>query len=170
MAFNEDFIFLSEAKKRKTTRSVGFTLVELLVVISILAILGVVAIAAINPVAILSKTRDNRRKADLKLIQPTLEMYYGQKRTYPVYSATPANDAVTFGSQLTDGTVVYLKALPQDPTTGWGYCYRLDSASSYTMCAGVEDASNVLVPSGVTTCTPTFSGTKAGDYCVTNPF
>lgn len=146
----------------------GFTLVELLVVIAILAVLGVVAIAAINPAKTLSKTRDNRRKADLKMIQPTLEMYYSQLRTYPPYSATYVSGSLTFGASLDNAGITYLKVLPQDPTTGWGYCYRRDTASSYTMCAAVEDVSNVYT-TGMITCTPTGTG-KAGDYCVTNPF
>jgi len=154
-----------------TSKKSGFTLVELLVVITVLAILGVVAITAINPVKILAKTRDNHRKLDLKNIQGVLEMYYGQNRSYPVYNATPGNGFLTFGSQLADGGgVVYLKVVPEDPSTGWGYCYRRDSPSSYTMCAAVEDSSNIYIPSGVTACAPTVIGTSAGNFCVTNPF
>lgn len=145
-------------------QSRGFTLIELLTVIAIITIMSVVAITALNPLQILAKTRDNHRKLDLKSIQGVLEMYYSQNKTYPATGALP------FGGQLVDSNgIVYLKMVPQDPTTGWNYCYTF-SGANYVLCSAVEDASNVYIPSGVGACTPTISGSSPGVYCVTNPF
>ncbi|MCX6783528.1 MAG: prepilin-type N-terminal cleavage/methylation domain-containing protein [candidate division WWE3 bacterium] len=153
--------------------SKGFTLVELLVVIGIIAILGVVAITAMDPAKTLSRARDGRRKTDIKTTQGALELYFSQNRAYP--ATAPSNPGLTFGDQLTDGTNVFMKVLPQDPSATWGYCYTQLTATSYVICAPVEDAGSVSVPTGVTSCIVTATNappppTKAGDYCVTNPF
>lgn len=61
--------------------SSGFSLVELLVVISIIAILASIAVITIN--SILKQTRDIRRKADLRTIQIAIDSYYYQTGKFP---------------------------------------------------------------------------------------
>ncbi len=76
---------LSERSKSK-----GFTLVELLVVITILAILMTIGIAVYSGVQ--KNARDVRRKTDLRSIKVALELYYQTNGKYPnrdwVYSTT----------------------------------------------------------------------------------
>src|SRR3990167_6962536 len=59
----------------------GFTLIELLVVISIIAIL--VAAATASWTNAQQKSRDGKRKSDLKSIQQSLELYLQDNGTYP---------------------------------------------------------------------------------------
>lgn len=65
----------------KTQVARGFTLVELLVVISIIAVLSSVVYANFNSAR--QSARDNIRKADLKDIQLALELYKAQNGRYP---------------------------------------------------------------------------------------
>ena len=58
---------------KKMTKNSGFTLVELLVVISIIAILSVTAFVALGGQT--GKARDSRRQADLAAIQSALEIH-----------------------------------------------------------------------------------------------
>ena len=59
----------------------GFTLVELLVVISIIGVLASVVFASINSAR--AKARDARRIADLRQIATALEFYYDANGQYP---------------------------------------------------------------------------------------
>lgn len=75
----------------KTGKSgAGFTLVELLIVISIIAILTVIGLTTYAGVQ--KNARDARRKDDLRAIKVALELYYQTNKTYPVsdwvYSTT----------------------------------------------------------------------------------
>jgi prepilin-type N-terminal cleavage/methylation domain-containing protein len=59
----------------------GFTLVELLVVISIISLLSSVVMASLNSAR--AKARDVRRIMDMRQIQTALAMYYDQHGSYP---------------------------------------------------------------------------------------
>ena len=60
----------------------GFTLVELLVVISIIALLSSVVFASINNAR--AKARDANRTVAIRAIQTALEFYYDKYNAYPV--------------------------------------------------------------------------------------
>jgi len=53
----------------------GFTLLELLIVITILAILTLVVVLFINPVEILKKSRDVQRMSDLDVLRTAINLY-----------------------------------------------------------------------------------------------
>lgn len=59
----------------KKERKGGFTLLELLIVISIIAILSVALIFVINPAETLKKSRDAQRISDLSTIKTALGLY-----------------------------------------------------------------------------------------------
>ena len=61
----------------------GFTLTELLVVISILAVMSVILVGILNPIALVNKGKDARRKKDLSRIKISFEEYYNDKGCYP---------------------------------------------------------------------------------------
>lgn len=56
-------------------RNKGFTLVELLIVITILVILGIFIILLINPAEILAKSRDSQRISDLATLKGAMQLY-----------------------------------------------------------------------------------------------
>lgn len=98
----------------------GFTLVELLVAISIIGLLAVVTATSAGQISL--RARNAQRTADLKKIQYALERYHSDQGFYP----SDLNiDSVASITNLA-GTV-YLAPLPHDPTFNAGgslhYCY-----------------------------------------------
>lgn len=109
----------------------GFTLVELLVTISILAIL--MSIAVISYSNIQKNTRDAKRKSDLATIQAALEQYHSDQGFYP-YSLDDAyieSTDITIAFPLTSNTgnptissspKIYLSKISYDPkNTGYNH-------------------------------------------------
>lgn len=66
---------------RKLGDREGFTLIELLVVVAILALLAAIAAPKIGDV--LGKSRDARKKADIKVVTGSLERYLNDRGQYP---------------------------------------------------------------------------------------
>jgi type II secretory pathway pseudopilin PulG len=64
----------------------GFTLVELLIVITIMIILAIIAVGAINPIAQTNKSADTKAKRDIGRIKIAMEDYYNDKGCYPTQS------------------------------------------------------------------------------------
>lgn len=119
----------------------GFTLIELIIVITILGVLA--ALITGNFITSLKKGRDARRKADLEQIQRALEMYYEDKKRYP--------SSITFGSQLcestscTSGEKIYMQKVPNDPTSGSNYGYEADTNGGwYKLYACLENNLQIL--------------------------
>lgn len=56
-------------------KAVGFTLLELLIVIGIMVILGTVLVLILNPAETLKKSRDNQRISDLATVKTALGLY-----------------------------------------------------------------------------------------------
>jgi general secretion pathway protein G len=93
----------------------GFTLVELLVVISILGVLATIALTAFRSAQ--ARGRDSERKSNLKQISSALELYYSDYGKYP--------DTLPWGQEFTDGKTIYFKIVPEDPSEGMSYYYRV---------------------------------------------
>ena len=62
----------------KNTFSKGFTLVELLVVITILAALAAAVVVVLNPMELLAQGRDAQRMSDLDTVQDALLILLAQ--------------------------------------------------------------------------------------------
>ncbi|MEK7617292.1 MAG: prepilin-type N-terminal cleavage/methylation domain-containing protein [Patescibacteria group bacterium] len=133
----------------------GFTLVELLVVISIIAILttiGLVMYSHVRKVA-----RDAKRQADLKLIQSALEQYYADQKFYPYAALNSSPFTNATGNPSPSGTKTYLNTIPTDPKDGSNYNYMVggcdsNSANCQTYCiyTNLENLSASSLPSGCT--------------------
>lgn len=95
----------------QVSNSLGFTLIEILVAISIISLmLGLVLSAGL---ALQKNGRDARRNSDLRSIQTALQQYYADNNYYP--------DASFVLSSLTSFTVggkKYLNEIPKDPNLG----------------------------------------------------
>ncbi len=147
----------------------GFTLVELLVVMTIIAILAAVGLG--NYTRSLSRGRDANRRSNLKTIQNALEQYYLSKgNTYP-------GDAT--GQLLrTDSDLLNFFSEGQMPQTtdGTDYCNGNDDSNSgqspgfvyptgYWCCEKLEQAKGNATWSSGNEPTPSASG----DYfCIYN--
>lgn len=119
---------LHSHRLRKT--DLGFTLVELLVVIAILGILATIGLVTFSSSQM--RGRDAQRKSDLKQVSSALEIYYNDYGAYPSASngdvlgcPTTTASACTWGiDQFKDANTVYLKTMPEDPSSNLSYYYR----------------------------------------------
>ncbi|NMB56320.1 type II secretion system protein [Candidatus Beckwithbacteria bacterium] len=75
----------------------GFTLVELLIVITLIGILAVAVLAAINPIEQFNKANDTARKTDAGQVLNAIERYYTSNGMFPWNaSKTDVNTAISF--------------------------------------------------------------------------
>lgn len=98
----------------------GFTLVEVIVSITILAILLGSFLRILNPIYQYNKALDTQRLNDLTIITTSLDAYYNDNNSYPV--------ELHFGQPWTG----YMAKVPNDPQymTNGSYCYITDTSSS----------------------------------------
>lgn len=130
------FKFLN-LKKLKRKRFLGFTLIELVIVVSIVSI--ITGIGASSYISTTKTARDNRRKTDLETVRQALELYKADNGEYPNV------DGCTDSSGLNDLQPLlanYIRAdqFPQDPKNLYSYCYSRDTVNprKYLICAYLE--------------------------------
>jgi len=120
----------------------AFTLIELLVVIAVLA--GFMALLVPNYMEIRVKSRDVRRKNDLKSIQNALELYAQNQNPQSYPAALPA-PCTSFTDPVITG-ITYLQKVPQDPLTQCNtaltakYYYVYVDSNTYSIYACVENS------------------------------
>lgn len=121
----------------------GFTLVELLIVISIIAILAVMMTGVLNPTALINKGKDSRRKKDLSRIKVAFEEYFNDKECYP-------QDVDTWNKKENCGSssifAPYLIPWPCDPN-GKPYTILVDSCTKFRVITNLENKKDNAIPS-----------------------
>ncbi len=104
----------------------GFTLIELVVVISILAILSGVLVPRVTNH--MKSARDSRRLADIKAIRNAVEQYYLDKGSFPIANTNSAYGGWDVSNDGDFITVLrdygYLEQMPVDPINDATYHYR----------------------------------------------
>jgi len=93
--------------KSDSSLTQGFTLLELLIVISIIAILSVMLIIVINPSETLKKSRDSQRISDLNTLKTAMGIYTVSTSS-PLLAGNVNNNACKTGS----GAGAYVLAQP----------------------------------------------------------
>lgn len=123
--------------------SKGFTLAEILVVVSIIGVLA--SLIAVNVSSSQQRARDSRRQADLQNISGALELFRATNRSYPVQSSGP----VAVDGSILNSTLVptFLGNLPKDPhpnLSAWqGYTYVTDTTGTkFSLEARLEKSSD----------------------------
>ena len=114
----------------------GFTLIEMLVVLTIIGVL--IGVGSISYAAVQRNVRDTKRKADIKYIQSSLEQYSSICGT-----AYPTPDAGHLRQPIfcTSPTVVIAPTVPVDPVSIATYSYSNDVVNNtYSVCATLEDS------------------------------
>jgi len=99
----------SQVKKNRTRRRGGFSLLELLAVVTILGIIAVVVIPRISVSANTAKT--NAHKQNVSEINSAVERWYFEKGSYP------AKDLSDIGADAN----YFPNSLPTNPLTGAKY-------------------------------------------------
>lgn len=123
---------MKKKKYQKSRFQKGWTLVEILLVISILGVLAIGIMVLLNPIEFFKKSRDTQRKTDLTAVQKTLEAYFNDHGSYPVNTADYKIPGTSWGGQWGE----YLQKLPKDPTTNT-YVYVSDGRF-YKLFASLE--------------------------------
>lgn len=96
MCLNKQTIIVS-CKMRYSTKQVGFSIVELLIVITVIGILAAIVILSYS--GIQNSARDSAVKTDLRNISEKLELYYLDNKTYP-RGSTYANLGIALQSAV----------------------------------------------------------------------
>jgi type IV pilus assembly protein PilE len=123
----------------------GFTLLELLVTISIIGIL--LAIGSVSFGTAQKRGRDSRRQADLKAIQKAMEQCYAIDNEYLT--------TIPWGAQMDcAGGQTTMQEVPQDPKDESNYIESSLTSDAYQICADLENDG-------------TWDGTNE-DFCVYN--
>ncbi|MFH2061591.1 MAG: prepilin-type N-terminal cleavage/methylation domain-containing protein, partial [Candidatus Beckwithbacteria bacterium] len=141
--------------KKAYLRSQGFTLLELLVVISIIGIL--MAIGATSFSTAQKRGRDSRRMGDMKAIQKALEQCYALDSVYPAVGT----------SISCSGGAVTMNQVPSNPK-GIAYIYTRNAGNTaYCACVLLENTGtgNASTTGGSGVCAWSTTGSN---FCVSN--
>ena len=113
----------------------GFTLVELLVVVSIIGLLA--AVVTVSSASARAQGRDTKRQADLQLVAAAIELYRLETRSYPG-PASAAAVTMAWDDLKTVLYPTYMSSWPVDPSGGF-YSYRTDETrSAFSLDATLE--------------------------------
>lgn len=142
--------FMVQLKQMKKIRGTsGFTLMELLVVMAILGVLIVAGLGSFTSSQ--KKSRDVKRKNDVRQISLALETYYNDFGSYPLSSplhkvsgcGTDGTASCEWGSPwkktpASGAPTVYMITMPTDPQTGRSYYYDSDG-TFFRLYASLEN-------------------------------
>lgn len=133
----------------------GFTVVELMVVVSIIGILSTVTYASFSQAQ--KKSRIAKRVSDLKQMQVALEYYYAVNKSYPSSGGLLRSECAAWNS---GGTITaaannmivglvpnYIPKIPSDPRmvvadNSSCYVYRSDGVDYYIMAYNIIELSS----------------------------
>jgi general secretion pathway protein G len=112
--------------RKNNSSSRGFTLVELLVVISMISILA--AMGMVQYKNSIRRTQETTLKYDLFQMRDAIDQYYADKGKYPA----------SLDALVTDG---YMRRIPEDPIT--------QSATTWTTTPAEADPANPSAEPGI---------------------
>ena len=141
---------------KKFVSQSGFTLMELLITVSIIAILVAIGIASYSTIN--KQSRDTKRKSDIEQLRSALEMYRADVGYYPSTGA----GSWTAASDLSTALVTtYILAIPSDPQGATSpYMYRATDVTD-SQYYGYCISSLLETENPTDTCTP-YTGQSFG--------
>ncbi len=118
-------------------KSGGFTMIELLIVISILGILAVMVLAAINPLEQINRGRDTAKRGDAEQLLGALERYNAFNGFFPWQEDANDTVGVTLAMQLVNSGW-------EETVSGCTILERL-STTATTGCVGTQELKDSYV-------------------------
>lgn len=118
----------------------GFTLVEILVVVSIIGMLSSIVLVGLG--SFRARGRDARRVADLRETQNALELYYGKFGGYPLVTWEGLKGALTEAE-------IGVSTISDDPLGGSNHYKYASNGQSYVIGAKLEDPNNQVLKDDV---------------------
>lgn len=88
-----------------TVKKLGFTMIELLIVIAVLGVLAVAVLSAINPIEQINRGKDTGSRSDAEQLLSAIDRYYTTQGVYPWQEDSAAEDALawTAATAVADG-------------------------------------------------------------------
>jgi prepilin-type N-terminal cleavage/methylation domain-containing protein len=120
----------------------GFTLTELMIVVSIIAFLGILVTGYLRSQVF--KGNDAKRKAEIKRIGIAVEEYEKDNNCYPLSSIVNCTND--------DGLQPYLNKIPCDPTTQASYFYEHEDSICprwYRIYSALENDQDIDYQAGI---------------------
>lgn len=158
----------------------GFTLVEMLVVISIIAV--IVALSLPNYLGARERARDTKRKSELAQMKAALRLYYNDYKQYPdsdlgIYikgcgtaGTTRCNASSAFSAGPAGNETIYMRLLP--PGYASEYFYNRNPArpsdtDDFLLKVALDNASDPDIATSQSRCGVTgLAGIGTKDYVV----
>ena len=115
----------------------GFTVVELVVVITAIAILAGIGMVSYSGMQV--RARDNERKADAESMQAAVETYYEQKGEYPAFITTPASAELGLVPDFYTNTLrippsaLVIPGAASGTTFSWGWGQTANNSNQYML-------------------------------------
>lgn len=104
---------LAKSVKRKAKNILGFTLVELLIVISLIGAIATLVIATLNPIELINRARDTRFKVDGGQLISAIDRYFAATLEFPWVTASTFANEDAFGFVSASGSNVGICANSQ---------------------------------------------------------
>lgn len=115
----------------------GFTLIEVLIVVTIIGLLSSIVLVGLG--GFRARGSDARRIGDIRQVQNALELYYSKKGAYPVLSCTSSASRTCWDTLNTTlvSAVIGVANIANDPNPTQSYMYG-STGQSYTLGAKLQ--------------------------------
>lgn len=110
------------------SRSKGFTLVELLIVIALIGILSGLLLSIMSPTQQKNRAEDGVIRANIEEAVQGIEAYRAAEGTFPIDSNNDGNPVET--TTPPDPLLVYIAGWPDNEPSGVYYKYHLDASGN----------------------------------------